>query len=115
MFNAVLMAALATGTQAPDFFFKNRRSCKNESVACTTEVVKGGETKGAVKGGQAAQAPATKGQAGQAPATKGQAGQAPAAGSKGQAGQAPAAKGAQAAAPATKGQGAQAPAGKGSK
>jgi hypothetical protein len=81
MFNVVLMAALATGTQTPDFFFKNRRSCKSETVACTTEVmVKGSE----VKGGQAAAAPATKGQGAQAPA----------AGSKGaQGAQAPAGKG----------------------
>ena len=106
MFNAVLMAALATGTQAPDFFFKNRRSCKNETVACTTEVVvKGGEMKGgAVKGGQAAQAPGAKGaQGAQAPgAVKGGEG----------------AKGAQAPGAGHKGhgaQGAQAPAGKGSK
>ena len=106
MFNVVLMAALATGTQTPDFFFKNRRSCKSETVACTTEVmVKGSE----VKGGQAAAAPATKGQGAQAPA----------AGSKGaQGAAAPATKGQGAQAPAagTKGaQGAQAPAGKGSK
>ena len=93
MFNVILMAALSTGSSAPDFFFKKRaKSCNDggSTVACAVEV-KGGQA----PGGKGAQAPDAGGKGAQAPAAGGKGAQAPAA-------------------PATKGaQGAQAPGGKG--
>ena len=83
MFNVILMAALSTGSSAPDFFFKKRaKSCNDggSTVACAVEV-KGGQAPGGKgaqapdaggKGAQAPAAPATKGaQGAQAPGGKG--------------------------------------------